>query len=273
MRDPNNLTEEEKLSLLMDGEWRGLSTERSVAAICSDQALRDKWARYHIIRDSMNGEPVRTDNELASSISMAIADEPTYSNVCAFNADEADEASGEQNASAVVSSELVDQNSSAQSIDFAGTQQKTPSNAEHISNAETPSWLNTGLVGLSLAASVAMITVVGLNMSEEQGGSPFSSSVASVVQPVQTSESLESSDVQSLAGRASGTDLSTPHVPEVELVANTGAFWMSPESSTRVAHEERLNRMLSLHIESSPTAVREGFLPHSRFVRHKEISQ
>lgn len=270
MRDPINLTEKEKLSLLMDGEWRGLSTERSVAAICSDQALRDKWARYHIIRDSMNGEPVRTDNDLASSISMAIADEPTYSNVCAFNADEA---GGDQNASSLVSSELVDQNSSAQRIDFVGTQQKTPSNAEHNSNAETPSWLNTGLIGLSLAASVAMITVVGLNMSEEQGGSPFSSSVASVAQPVQTSEPLESSDAQSLAGRASGTDLSTPHVPEVELVANTGAFWMSPESSTRVAHEERLNRMLSLHIESSPTAVREGFLPHSRFVRYKEISQ
>ena len=77
---------EEKLSQLMDGEWDGLNPSDCVAGICDDEALRSKWARYHLIRDVINSEPVEVDNKLVSNICAAIADEPSYSNITPFSA-------------------------------------------------------------------------------------------------------------------------------------------------------------------------------------------
>ena len=60
-------------------------------------------------------------------------------------------------------------------------------------------------------------------------------------------------------------------LPRVELVANTGAYWSAPgEAVRRASSEARLNMFLSQHIESSPTAEREGMLPYSRLVGYDE---
>ncbi len=252
MQDSKNLSKEEALSSLMDGEWSELSSASSIEAICGDKILRDKWARYHIIRDSLKGEAVHADEVLTSRIFSAIADEPAHSNVCAFGAD-----SGNQAEPNLPSSELL----VAEAGLGRGGEQVTPIGSSSAANSQTPSWLNTGLVGLSLAASVALVTVVGLNIFEEQGVAPNTPTVALNTDNV----GLQN---QTVAGSAA--DLRVMHVPEVELVANTGVFWVSPESSTRVVDEERLNMLLSRHIESSPTAVREGFLPYARIAGQQE---
>ena len=70
----------------MDGEWHELNTSECVAALCEDESLRDKWSRYHLIRDVLKNEPVVADLDLASRICAAIDDEPGYSNITPFNA-------------------------------------------------------------------------------------------------------------------------------------------------------------------------------------------
>jgi len=82
----NKVSDEEKLSQLMDGEWHQLAPAESVASLCADEAQRARWMRYHLIRDALRNEPVQVDTGLAARISAAIDDEEDYSNVTQFNA-------------------------------------------------------------------------------------------------------------------------------------------------------------------------------------------
>ena len=121
-----------------------------------------------------------------------------------------------------------------------------------------PKW-RTSLVGLGIAASVAMVTVVGMNQLQEGNQSAqVAAATDNVPASVVTAEEAFSQQVP-------GAPL-----PQVEFVANTGAFWVSPESTKRVEAEEKLNMFLSQHIENSPTTVREGMLPYSRLVGYDE---
>jgi len=114
------------------------------------------------------------------------------------------------------------------------------------------------MTGFALAASVAAVTVVGMNLWQEQG-------------PAQP-ESLAAIGAVSIDGsNAFSQQVPGAPLPEVDLVANTGSFWMSPQSSQRVSYEERLNMFLSQHIENSPTA--DGLLPYSRLVGYEERGQ
>ena len=75
---------EEQVSQWMDGDWDGLNPSDCVAGIADDEALRQKWARYHLIRDVIKSEPVQVNEQLVSSICSAIADEPAYTNITPF---------------------------------------------------------------------------------------------------------------------------------------------------------------------------------------------
>lgn len=275
MQDFDKLNANEKLSQLMDGEWQSLHPAESVADICGDQALRAKWTRYHLIRDCINNEPVSTDNALVSRICAAIDDEPAYSNVSAFSAGE----SSAQEQAAV-------QSSFNSTSEPAGTssQHGTKGNVEQITHGSTAqatavvqepsqsSWVNTGLAGFALAASVALVTVVGLDVFQQQNSASDVPTVASIetVVPVTTSVAQNLSVEQQVTGANTQASEQALHFPDVELVSNTGTFWVSPESSQRVADEGRLNMMLSEHIENSPTATREGLLPYSRLVGYEQ---
>ena len=127
------LEERQTLSRLMDGEWADLNPAESVVGLCKNDALKAKWERYHLIRDVMRNEPVEVDSALSLRISAAIADEPSYSNVTAL--------SGGMSSA---------ETSAAQ----------TDSTVTPI--GVMPKW-RTSLVGLGIAASVAMVTVVGMN--------------------------------------------------------------------------------------------------------------
>lgn len=227
------LEERQTLSRLMDGEWADLNPAESVVGLCKNDALKAKWERYHLIRDVMRNEPVEVDSALSLRISAAIADEPSYSNVTAL--------SGGMSSA---------ETSAAQ----------TDSTVTPI--GVMPKW-RTSLVGLGIAASVAMVTVVGMNQLQEgnQEGNQ-SAQVAAATDNVPASVvTAEEAFSQQVPGAP---------LPQVEFVANTGAFWVSPESTKRVEAEEKLNMFLSQHIENSPTTVREGMLPYSRLVGYDE---
>jgi len=231
----SNLNDEDRLVLsrLMDGEWADLNPSECVVGLCKDDALKSKWERYHLIRDVLRDEPVDVNSTLCSRISAAIADEPVYSNVTALSASS-------------TSGDSISGGTQSQSI-------AAPIGA-------MPKW-RTGLVGLGLAASVAVVTVVGMN-NFQAGGTPLND-------PITSAQSVTAEDA--FSQQVQGVPL-----PEVEFVANTGSFWVSQDSdnqsqpSKRVAAEARLNMFLSQHIENSPTTVREGMLPYSRLVGYDE---
>ena len=227
------LEERQTLSRLMDGEWADLNPAESVVGLCKNDALKAKWERYHLIRDVMRNEPVEVDSALSLRISAAIADEPSYSNVTALSG-------GMSSAETSVA--------------------QTESTVTPI--GVMPKW-RTSLVGLGIAASVAMVTVVGMN--QLQVGNQEGNQSAQVAAATDNVPASVVTAEEAFSQQVPGAPL-----PQVEFVANTGAFWVSPDSTKRVEAEEKLNMFLSQHIENSPTTVREGMLPYSRLVGYDE---
>lgn len=226
-KKPETLTNEQ-LSQLMDGEWHDIDAPRCVADACRDDELRHTWGRWHMIRDIARGEPIAAPEqctEFASRIQSLVADEPTYSNVTAIRRDKASDAQ----ASAVATDEQ-------------------PVERRFV-------WPQAA-AGLAIAASVAAVTVMGLNLINTD----------QVVQP-------EAVMLADNALSAPTGAIVAPELAEVELVGNTGSYWIRSDDSGRVERsyaEERLNMFLSQHLEHSPTAQRAGMLPYSSLVSYEE---
>ncbi len=237
MQHPNPPVNKEQLSQLMDGEWLELNPSECVKGVCGDEALRGKWARYHLIRDVIKSEPVQADNALVSRICAAIDDEPAYSNISSISSE----------AVSVVSLSARDEAESSGSVSELS-----------VARNRRSSWLGTGMTGVALAASVAAVTVVGMNVWQQQS-------------PAQPESLAAISAVPTGGTNAFSQQVQGAPLPEVDLVANTGSFWISPQSSQRVSYEERLNMFLSQHIENSPTA--DSLLPYSRLVGYDERGQ
>lgn len=244
MQDSNNPPmNKEKLSQLMDGEWHDLNPSECVQGVCADEDLRGKWARYHLIRDVIKNEPIETDNALVSRICDAIADEPAYSNITALG-----------------NYAVVPDRNEVVPVQAQTSAEVTPLAAAD-GRGQRSAWLGTGMAGFALAASVAAVTVVGMNVWQSQEADQVESVAA-----VRSSAAIDGRDAFSQQVRGAP-------LPQVELVANTGSYWVSPQSSQRAGNEERLNMFLSQHIENSPTADREGLLPYSRLVGYDERAQ
>jgi negative regulator of sigma E activity len=273
MQDKDNQIDAQKLSQLMDGEWHELNPSDCVVNICGNDQLRAKWERYHLIRDALNNEPVCVDKSLALRISDAIDREPAYSNITPFSGP-----LGTQQKSVPVEQAVETETQSP-------TEQATPSpereSTGHIEAAERRgvSLFNTGLTGFALAASVALVTVVGLNLFYDSA----ETNVGAVAENVSTqgadsvtvnTEAVAVATPRPVEGSSAfSTQGSDAILPEVEFVSNSGGFWVSNESEQRVGDEQRLNMMLSRHLDNSPTSSREGLLPYSRLVGYEESAQ
>ena len=266
----------EKLSQLMDGESRDINPSEAIASVGASGEMLSRWSRYHLIRDLIKQEPVDTGSTLASRISAAIQDEPNYSNITSIGnqaqpaIDDTDAST--DSATTTSTSEMVEPDSAV--AESANVQVATP--------AKRSFWA-TGATGFALAASVAAVTVVGMNIWQDQaavspaaglavnataeaGNNVLASEQGSPVADGLNSESLNVAD-------AFSRQEPTAVLPEVELVANTGVYWVSPLTAERVPDEERLNQFLSQHIENSPTAGREGLLPYSRLVGYEKSTE
>ncbi|MFK7892533.1 MAG: sigma-E factor negative regulatory protein [Granulosicoccus sp.] len=269
----DELSDKQKMSQLMDGEWHDLNPSDCVARLCGDESLRAKWERYHLIRDAMNSEPVTHDSALTSRIFEAIEAEPAYSNITPFVTASGDQAS----TGAVQNGESLQKGLDEQSVDSATG---APEAQEQGCATSAGSLFNTGVTGFALAASVALITVVGSNIYQHSGVAPKSTAAVTAVETQQSGEAF-SGNVQAVAAASSAIDGANAFaqqvdgrpLPAVNLVSNPGMFWMSPDSSARVENDRRLNLLLSNHLDNSPTASREGLLPYSRLVGYENNSQ
>ncbi len=130
----------EVLSRLMDGEWDDLDPSRCVADACASKEQQAVWARYHLARDAMRGDSVNETFSIASAVSAAIADEPTYTNVTEMAPREANS-----------TSPVANTHSSKSAGKVSGSR-----------------W-GLGAAGFGIAASAALATVVGLDYFRSQG--------------------------------------------------------------------------------------------------------
>ena len=236
--------------------------------------LRNKFERYHLIRDAMHNElsPALTP-DFSSRISAAIADEPAIIAPSAMRpaADSVTGASADQN-----------------TADFAGykakAEQKNEQHRKATSGGMFGNVVGAGIGGFAVAASAALIALVGFNVIDQSNGLQ---APAVNVAATTTSPALDTQDInvvrvaQSLTEPQDGIlsirqtfsdDVNLNQVVEsfsstpIEFVSNSGTFWVRDGQGRNVANEERLNKLLSRHIESSPTARMGGILPYSRIV-------
>lgn len=69
---------DERLSTLLDGELDHTERSSALDTLIKDDALRQRWERYHLISDAMKRNlPRAIDNQLASRVMDALQDEPT----------------------------------------------------------------------------------------------------------------------------------------------------------------------------------------------------
>ena len=258
------------LSQLMDGEWHDIDRSACVAAACADDRLRAAWGRWHLVRDALRGEAVApAPLALAERIGRCIAEEPAYSNVTPWPGASA---AGPSAPGAV-----------SVSGEAPGDAVPGPASGAPPAAPRRPWRLAAG--GLALAASVALGTVVGLNAwrtgvpggPDAAGGGAIAVGPAGPVGPVGASASAADDSPVPAALRvdaAFARRAPLARLPEVELVANTGgagSYWVAGDGGARRgASERRLNAFLSQHIESSPTAARQGMLPYSRLVGYDD---
>ena len=258
--------EQEFLSGLMDGEWQALDVRHSIRRVCEDEAMRAKWSRYHLARHAMRQESVVPGGTLAGCIAAAIADEPTYSNVTAIGGVASAAAPLAPTPAAAGGGTPVPTRDAG--ADTAGAvPDDVRAAAVAVPRAATA---RTFAAGFGLAASVAVITAVGLDALDgglgDDGASPAPARVSTQV--------ASSPPAPPAAPDPFSLQVPGAPLPNVAFVANQrpgGAYWTAADSSARrVGSEARLNMLLSQHIEHSPTSERQGMLPYSRLVGYPE---
>jgi len=276
--------DKERLSQLMDGDWAGIDLGRSVVGVCGDKVLRDKWARYHLVRDAMRHEPVDATNELAARICAAVSMEAAYTNVTTLagsglagnGSADSDEDAAEPSSAVQSSADQAgadqrgaDQRGADQmgadqrGADQRGVDQMDDDLTDVATRSASSRPIRTLAAGFGLAASVALVTVVGLDAWQDASDNEYlTAGIAG--ERVGDDAALPTTPV--IGQQVAGAPL-----PVVQFVSDSGAYWTAPESTERrTASEDRLNMFLSQHIENSPTAERQGMLPYSRLVGYDE---
>lgn len=70
----------EPLSAMMDGEIEEFELRRVVERVSDEQALKQKWQRYHLVQDVMQGRDIKLTEkvDLVSKVSAALDDEAVF---------------------------------------------------------------------------------------------------------------------------------------------------------------------------------------------------
>ncbi len=293
----NKITDEnqlESLSALIDNHWydndevagnvlAGLQGHSQ-----SNQQLREKYERYHLIRDVMQKEQSAIDmSGFADSVSAAIAKEPAIVSPAGVQRNRQARVIGDINGDSIPETRTLatdDRGANVQSLDSA-RQQKSERSAQKAGGFWSGR-VGTGVGGVAVAASAAMVALLGYNLLEQQGsvqqGQQQVAEAPSLINPADSGSVAlnantalaQSTNVQSVLPAVS--DSNQPVLEQfqnsgagnnIQFVSNTSTYWVKDgkvNEPRNVALEKRLNMLLGHHIESSPTAGLSGMLPYSR---------
>ncbi len=216
MTTPKN----EHISGLMDEFWADeKARESGLQTLHTDPEAKAKWARYHLIRDAMQDDiKSPLDAGFASRVSAALEDEPA---IVAFPAQHKAVASG--------TSDIADLSSAS---------------AKPVKQR-----VSRNVIGFSVAATVAVVSLLGLNVFQASRDAGVGSKPVEIAQ-------------------VPATAVSTGQIVDgqLELVSNpVGSYWVDRrQEAVSPEFASRLNMYLSEHIESSSTSNVKGMLPYSR---------
>jgi len=189
----------ESLSALMDGEDNDKERERllNLMADAGQTELKDRWGRYHLISEGMQGDVPLLKANFADEVRQAIDNEPVVL--------------------------------SPRSLKSTVTRDR---------------WLK-GVAGFAIAASVALVSIVGLRSLQNESGS------------VDSQMALQSPPTMLLQPRQ-----------DVRLVTAPlqGTRWNVHRSTV----EKRLNGYLATHTEHTVLGEVQGVVPYSRLVGYDQ---
>ncbi len=284
MTESNNNAQSmaERLSALMDNSAEQSTQDNGSAdahlfdqecleQMCADEELKGQWARYHLIRDVIQDDfkaPLSPD--FASNLSELIAAEPALD--CSALASMQGVSETNSNVVSLADRKLaqeVNQQQEANQQQGAAEANGAESSSHAKVVAPASGW-RRATTGFAIAASVAMVSLVGLN-TMQNSDTPIGS---------QTAENETVPAVQ--GGESSSVILAEQPVivvpageSQLEFVANTGTFWVNGDtangSGMSKAGEQRLNMFLSEHIEHSPTSDVRGMIPYSRLAGYDAV--
>ncbi len=284
----------ESLSALIDNHW--YDDDEIAADVLanlqspkqSSQHLRDKFERYHLVRDVMHKEVSNADlSGFSARVSAAIADEPAIVSPAGMNrkeslqpvtyAESIDETG--VTATEAASDDAVSQ---VRSLDDARREK-----AENESRKSSGFWsgrVGAGVGGFAVAASAAMVALLGYNLLEQQNATPDAAANRVAVNAEQTPGNTNgtTASLNNLAQTGNAQTVlpvtdqqvlqqlqnSSAANVNLEFVSNTSTYWVKEGDANQErnpALEQRLNMFFGQHIESSPTSGRlGGMLPYSR---------
>ena len=269
MKNSDRTSFEESLSAFADGEYRSsdLAAEAEVIdRICQDEEARSAWACMHLARDVMQGDYNRAlAPDFASLVSESIAHEEVYAidnSATDIARSHAAMSHFEDNSASVVSM--------AQARDQIARRQGRANRA--APTARQPFALWKPVAGLGLAASLAGAAFVfsQLWVSEQ----PDVSQVA-VAQPTgATTQQQQSADVVA-ATQQSAIDLqSVATLQAGALERNAGTRWRTDQDTSRNdTMEERLNILLTNHLEDASMGSVNGLISHSKVVGYDSMPE
>ncbi len=252
--------------------------------------LKEKFESYHVIRDAMHNDlSAVCTPDFSARVSAAIANEPPIVSAAAGGRNQhrsVDAIAKVPVSRPVETHSAVDiQQPVEQSPVELGDYRKEKSHSRKTAG----SMFGAGIGGMAVAASAALIALVGFNVLDHSGSNNNPATLASTsngVEVVATTNSdsddaatpvvtnqiaaVGSSNETASGSTAGRTLVNSLQVAPVEFVSNPTTFWAHEQSSpanpvTRnPANEKRLNQLLTRHLENSPTARIGGLLPYAR---------
>lgn len=244
--------------------------------------LKQKFESYHLVRDAMHNDlSAACTPDFSARVSAAIANEPPIVSAAAGGRS-LNRGADVNYATPVATQQDIDKVASQPESEYAPVELSGYREEKSKAKKSAGNVFGAGIGGLAVAASAALIALVGFNVLDQSGlnGAPTGTEVAAtatdntndvvtpvVINQIATNASASDAATGSTAGRALVNSL---QVAPVEFVSNTTTFWVrdgkSGTAARNPANEKRLNKLLTRHFENSPTARIGGILPYARIV-------
>ncbi|MBV1920723.1 MAG: sigma-E factor negative regulatory protein [Pseudomonadales bacterium] len=245
----------EEMSALMDGEATELEFHRVLKCSETDDELRASWRRYHVVRSVVRGEArdkamltkssIDMSLDIATAVSQAIADEPSYG-------DEADGLLTER---------------------------------DQVASKKSNPWVDKVLRpfgSVAVAASVSAMVIFGWQstggFNSQQVGAPAVAAVSVPSIPTKAvsgfvndaSTVYAASRIPAFNGRTNGYILADD---SAQQVSRSGSIPSQDVIRLQIPRDDRFNRYILSHSGNAAFNTVSGAIPYARVVTLKSSSR
>ncbi len=242
--DPQTI--KQLLSELADGELNNSDTNEAIDLACQDQEVRYAWQSTHLVRDVMQADyHSALAPDFSARVSASIAKEPAHEEF------------------APVASISQARGQREERIRGARPVRRASGSAP-VTSMQQPFVLWKPVAGLGLAASLAGATFLFSQLwQSEQADS------GQLAQAEQTTTTAPNA----VASTESVQDLDDLTLQAAVKIGNSGTRWRmgSEEAPRNEEIEERLNTLLTNHLQDASMGRVNGLISHSRVVGYDTV--